>query len=338
MLQASARPLVEIHDLAMFDLDGVVYLGDEPVPDAPRCLARTRQAGVRVGFITNNASRPPSVVADRLQHMGIRAGADEVVTSAQAAARLLWERHGGDAVVAVLGADGLVEALREAGLTPAAVDDEQAVSLVSGYGPDVPWHDIMQAAVRVRDGLPWVACNTDLTLPTPHGVAPGHGVLVDLLSRFAGVAPTVAGKPQRPLLDETSRRLGGRRPLMVGDRLDTDIEGAHHAGVDSLLVLTGVTGLVDLVRAPGAQRPTYLAPDLEEGLFVPHPTPERSDEGWTLDGWTASVPGGELRVRGSGEPSHWWRVVACAGWEHLDRAGSPADTRSLVQPPDAADR
>lgn len=338
MLQATPRPLVEIHDLAMFDLDGVVYVGDEPVPGAPECLARTRAAGVRVGFITNNASRPPAAVAARLTGMGIRAEPDDVVTSAQAAARLLLERHGPGAVVATLGAAGLEEALREAGLVPTGVDDEQAVSLVSGYGPDVPWRDIMRAAVRVREGLPWVASNADLTLPTPDGVAPGHGVLVDLVSRFAGVSPTLAGKPQQPLLDETVRRLGGHRPLMVGDRLDTDIEGACHAGVDSLLVLTGVTGLAELVAAPVGQRPTYLALDLGEGLFESHPAPERTDEGWSLDGWTAVATGEQLQVRGGGDPNHWWRVVACAGWEHLDRTGSPADTRGLVPPGDGAAR
>ena len=134
--------------------------------------------------------------------------------------------------------------------------------MVSGYGPDVLWRDIMRVAVRVRDGLPWMASNADLTIPTAFGTAPGHGVLVGVLRDFSGVEPVVAGKPERPLLDETIRRVGGERPLMVGDRLDTDIDGALNVGCDSLLVMTGVTGLGELVAVPAGHRPTYVAADL----------------------------------------------------------------------------
>ena len=111
------------------------------------------------------------------------------------------------------------------------------------------------AAVLIRDGLPYVASNTDGSVPTEFGLAPGHGALVRLISEFAGVEPVVAGKPSRPLLDETIRRVGGERPLMVGDRLDTDIEGAYRIGVDSLLVLTGVTGLEELAAASRVSDP-----------------------------------------------------------------------------------
>ena len=144
--------------------------------------------------------------------------------------------------------------MAEAGLVQVGVEDE-AEAVVTGYGPDVLWGQIMRAAVRIQDGLWWVASNTDLTFPTTFGVAPGHGVLVETLRRFTGVEPVVAGKPARPLLDETVRRCGGERPLMVGDRLDTDIEGAHAAGVDSLLVMTGVTGLAELVAARARAAP-----------------------------------------------------------------------------------
>ena len=208
---------------------------------------------------------------------------------------MLSERYGAGAFVAVLGAAGLEEALRAEGLEPVAVADERAVALVTGYGPDVVWRDVMRAAVRVRDGLPWVASNADLSLPTPFGEAPGHGVMVDLLERFSGVQAVVAGKPQRPLLDETVRRVGGERPLMIGDRLDTDIEGAHEAEVDSLLVLTGVTGLADLVAAGPRLRPTYLSADLA-GLFEPHAAPEQRRRRLDL-GWLAGA-GGRRTSRG----------------------------------------
>ena len=251
-LGASGDPLVLAYDLAMLDLDGVVYIGGEAVPGAASWLAEARAAGQRLAFVTNNASRPPDDVAAHLRELGVDAEAADVVTSAQAAARVLRERFGAGAAVALLGGRGLDAALRAEELVPVAVGD-QAVALVSGYGPEVLWRDVMHAAVLVRDGLPWVASNTDLTIPTAYGTAPGHGVLVGLLSEFGGVRPEVAGKPERPLLDETVRRVGGRRPLMVGDRLDTDIDGAVNAGCDSLLVMTGVTDLEQLVGVPAGR-------------------------------------------------------------------------------------
>lgn len=206
--------------------------------------------------------------------------------------------------------------------------------MASGYGPDVRWRDIMRVATLVRDGLPYVASNTDMTIPTPYGLAPGHGVLVDTISRFAGVAPVVAGKPEKPLMEETVRRVGGERPLMVGDRLDTDMEGAHAIGVPSLLVLTGVSWLEDLAGASPERRPTYIATTLE-GLFEPQPVPSTTDGATELGGWSARVDDGRLVVTGSGSDADWWRVAATACWLHLDDGGSPADV-SDTEPPGPA--
>lgn len=330
MLGSSDAKLCTTYDLAMMDLDGVVYVGGDPVPGAPEFLAAARAAGMRLAFVTNNASRTPQTVAERLTAMGVPARASDVVTSAQAAAHLLLERLGPGARVAVLGAAGLATAVTEAGLR-AVEPDADAEALVSGYGPDVLWRDVMRAAVRVRDGLFWVASNTDMTIPTGYGLAPGHGVLVDTVRRFSGVEPVVAGKPARPLLDETVRRVGGSRPLMVGDRLDTDIEGARNAEIDSLLVLTGVTGLTELVAARPVERPTYLSVDLA-GLAEVHEAPAVSDGGFVLQGWTARVEDGAVLTSGSGPTDAWWRVVAAASWRHLDEAGRPADVAGLTVP------
>lgn len=331
MLGASQGPLVAAYDLVMLDLDGVVYIGDEAVRGAPEHLVRARECGTHLAFVTNNASRPPEAVAEKLTGMGVDADAADVVTSAQAAARMLADRLAAGARVACLGAAGLERALLDAGLEPVHVEDPTAVALATGYGPDVPWRDVMRAATLVRDGLPWVASNTDLSLPTPFGVAPGHGVMVQMLERFAGVTAEVAGKPERPLLDETVRRVGGERPLMVGDRLDTDIEGAHRVGLPSLLVLTGVTGLAELVAATPELRPTYLSADLA-GLFEAHRAPERAGDAWTIGGWRAHAADGRLEVSGEGAPDDWWRVVASAAWRHLDTAGEPADAAGLAAP------
>lgn len=331
MLGSSDEPLCGAYDLAMLDLDGVVYVGGESVPGAPLHLAKVRESGMRIAFITNSAARSPARVAEHLRELGVEAEAGDVVTSAQAAARVLAERLGVGAKVVLLGATGLEEALREVSLEPVPVAEQGAQALVSGYGPDVLWSDIMRAAVLVRDGLWWVATNTDYTIPTAYGMAPGHGVLVDTLRRFTGVEPVVAGKPQRTLFDETVRRVGGERALMVGDRLDTDIEGARNAGFDSLLVLTGVTGLAELVAARPGERPTYLAPDLA-ALHETHQAPSQRDGVAAQGGWMARVESGRLQVSGEGDAGAWWRVVAEAAWRHLDEIGVPATVDHLSAP------
>lgn len=339
MLRESSRPLVAAHDLLMLDLDGVVYVGGRAVPGVIEALDRSRAEGAHPAFITNNASRTPERVAARLARLGILAEPHDVVTSAQAAARLVVDRFGEGAGVWLLGGAGLEQAIRDAGLR--RVDDPAgATVVVSGHGPEVRWRDIMRAAMLVRDGLPYVATNTDLTFPTEEGLAPGHGVLVATISGFAGVDPLVAGKPSPPLLEETIRRVGGRRPLMVGDRLDTDIEGARAVGIPSLLVLTGVSGLVEVAAASPHQRPDYIAPDLS-GLFEVHRVPQPSGDTVRLGGWEAQVggDGGDafLEVRGAGAPADWWRVVATACWRHLDDHGRTVDVSGLEVPvPDRA--
>lgn len=333
MLEKSENPVVEDHDLVMFDLDGVVYVGGEAIDGVSERIERVRDLDVHVAFVTNNASRTPDDVAAKLKGLGVHAEPTDVVTSAQAAARLLAEQHGEGAKILALGGKGLLAALVEAGLVP--VDEpDGAAAVASGYGPDVRWRDIMRVATLVRDGLPYVASNTDMTIPTPYGLAPGHGVLVETISRFAGVTPVVAGKPEKPLMEETVRRVGGERPLMVGDRLDTDMEGAHAIGVPSLLVLTGVSWLEDLAGASPERRPTYIATTLE-GLFEPQPVPSTTDGTTELGGWSATVDEGRLAVTGSGSDSDWWRVAATACWLHLDDGGSPADV-SDTEPPGPA--
>lgn len=325
--------LSDAYDVAMLDLDGVVYIGGAPVPEAPEAIRAARSAGMKVCFITNNASRSTAETAQHLEELGVSAEAGDVVSSAQAAAHVLRERFGAGTRIAVLGAEGLTTALREADLVPVEVDAE-AAALVSGYGPQVPWGDIMRAASRIRAGIPWVACNTDSTIPSRYGVAPGHGALVDLIRRFAEVEPIVAGKPARPLLEETIRRTDASRPLMVGDRLDTDIAGAVNVGIDSLLVMTGVTGLAELVAAGQGERPTYISSDLT-GLVADVAPVESHDSEVRAGGWAATTADdGALVVTGAGSTNDWWRAVATAAWRWLDTTGSPVDV-SRIQVPQA---
>ncbi len=327
------EPLTRTYDLAMLDLDGVVYIGPDAVPGAPAYLTAAVEAGMRVAYVTNNAARPPREVAEHLRALGVPAADDDVVTSAQAAARVMADQVPAGSKVFVIGGAGLIEALTERGLSPVQQRSEQPVAVVSGYHPDLRWRTVIAGAILVKEGLPWVASNTDLTVPTPDGPGPGNGVLVQAVADFAGVSPTVAGKPEPPLFHETRRRVGGRAPLVVGDRLDTDIEGGARAGFDTLLVMTGVTGLRELAAAEPGQRPTYVSADLA-GLATPHPRPEQHEGGWTLGGWTAHVADGCLGVDGQGDRDDWWRVVAVSAWAHHDDTGTVVDTSTLTVPED----
>jgi glycerol 3-phosphatase-2 len=331
MLGSTERPLSSAHDVAVLDLDGVVYVGGTAVEGAPDALNQAQAAGMHLAFVTNNAARPPGVVGQHLRKLGVDAHDEDVVTSAQAAARLLSDKFEPGSRVFLVGGLGLEEALRERDLEPVTERSDDVVAVVQGYGPDMPWEQIMQGAVLVRSGLPWVATNTDMTIPTPNGIAPGNGALVRLIAEFAQREPQVAGKPEPPLFEETLRRVGGERPLVIGDRLDTDIQGAVTMGWDSLLVLTGVTGLEELVRAEAKERPTYVAPDLS-ALAEPQPAPDCANGRATLGGWTATVDGDRLTVSGDGSAADWWRVVAVAAWAHLDENGQPVVTDGL-QPP-----
>lgn len=331
VLPPAEHPLDQTYDLAALDLDGVVYVGDRAVAGAAEGLGAARSRGMHVAFITNNASRPPSAVAGHLREIGIPAEPSDVVTSAQAAARLVAEQVPAGSEVYVIGGPGLHEALSELGLEPVVRLTGNPAAVVQGYGPDMPWRQVIDGAILVKEGLPWVASNTDLTVPTPRGPGPGNGALVNLVAEYSGRTPQVAGKPERPLFEETLARVGGQRPLVVGDRVDTDIWGARNVGWDSLLVMTGVTTLPDLAALDHASRPTYVGADLS-CLDLPVPPLHLDESGCRVGGWRATVESGRLAVAGDGERHDWWRAAAAAMWIHLDATGQPADPGGATEP------
>jgi glycerol-1-phosphatase len=290
------RSLAEIYDVALVDLDGVIYVGIQPVDHAASALASARAAGMRLAFVTNNAARRPEAVAEQLTDLGVAASASEVVTSAQAAARLLAERLPAGARVLVVGGEGLVAALTELGLTPVARAADDPAAVVSGFHPDVGWRLLAEGAYAVAAGLPWVASNVDPTIPMPQGNAPGNGALVEAVRLATGRRPVVAGKPEPPIHREAVLRTGAHNPLVIGDRLDTDIAGAARTGTDSLLVLTGVTSALDLITAGPESRPTYVARDLRALSASPgdlRVIPGESSRG----GHTALIEQGRLVIR-----------------------------------------
>lgn len=311
------------YDALLLDLDGTVIRGNEAVPGALDVVNELRQSGRAVRFITNNASRAPDEVAKHLTALGVRTVPEEVVTSGQAAVALLTTQLPTGAAVLVVGAQALVAAVRSVGLRAVAAAAERPAAVVQGHSPETGWAQLAEACVAIRAGAMWIACNVDPTLPTERGLLPGNGAMVAALRAATDREPTVAGKPARPLLDRAVDRIGARRPLVVGDRLDTDIAGARAAGLDSLLVLSGVADAVALLAAPPEQRPSYLGADLRvlRGALEKARIQARP-------GWRVELADGGLLLHGDGAPGDPLDALRalCAAW-WVERTG-PVQVRA----------
>jgi glycerol 3-phosphatase-2 len=308
--------LAAAYDVLLLDLDGVVYIGAAPIPGAPEALQRAKQAGAHLAYVTNNASRTPAAVAALLSGMD--------VTSAQAAARLLADKLPPKSKVLVIGSTGLRLAVRERGLIPVSTAEDRPLAVVQGYAPGLDYSAFAEGGIAVRAGALFVATNADSTIPGPRGTAPGNGSLLQIIMHATGVDPIVAGKPEPPLHRESVIRTGARHPLVIGDRLDTDIEAADNAGTDSLLVLTGVDNPRSAVLAPPQRRPTYIAATLD-ALLAPYPPVRQSGNAATCNGWTAAADAedgdGALTLTGDGAAIDGLRALARAAWSAHDRQG-----------------
>ena len=331
------------YDAVLLDVDGTVIRGAETVPEAPDVINELRQAGYAVQFVTNNASRTPDEIAEHLTALGVPTAAADIVTSGQAAGALLANRLPPDAAVLIVGADALAAEVRLVGLTPVTAASEDPVAVVQGHSPRTGWTQLAEACLAIRGGAMWVACNVDRTLPTERGLLPGNGAMVAALQAATDREPTVAGKPARPLLDTAMERAGAQRPLVVGDRLDTDIAGARAAELDSLLVLSGVADAVALLAAPPEHRPSHLGADLRVLRGSIEQTRIQARPGWRVD-----VDDGSLLLHSEGTASDpldalrtlcaaWWvehsgKVQVCAcddtAAAALDRVGLGAARRS----------
>jgi len=329
VLDSSADPLAGQFDVALLDLDGVVYVGPAAVAGAREHLLEARSMGMRLAYVTNNASRTPDVVADHLRDLGMPAEDGDVVTSAQAAARVMAELVDPGSRVLVVGGEGLRAALVERGLAPVSSADDEPAAVVQGFSPDLGWSLLAEGAYALERGIPWVASNTDLTIPTPRGRAPGNGTFVEVLQRATGRKPVVAGKPETPMHAEAVARTGSRRPLVVGDRLDTDIEGANRADVPSLLVFTGVTDEADVVLATDELRPAFISDDLG-GLHHAHPPTREDGQAWVCGAATAHVEDGALSVSVEAPAAHRLdavRAACAAAWTYGVRRLDPDAVR-----------
>jgi glycerol-1-phosphatase len=251
--------LAQQYDCLLLDLDGTVFHGHVLTEGAAESLDK---APGRKLFVTNNASRSADEVADHLRDIGLKATAEDVVTSAQSAAHVLAAQLAPESRVLVVGTDSLADEIAAVGLRPVRLFQDKPHAVVQGHSTETGWINLAEAALAIRAGALWVAANVDLTLPTERGLLPGNGSMVAALKAATQAEPHVAGKPSPAFMADALSRGDFRTPLVVGDRLDTDIAGANSAGLPSLMVLTGVSSARDAVHAAREQRATYIGYDL----------------------------------------------------------------------------
>lgn len=310
-------PLSDV-DVVLADLDGVVYAGAGAIPYAIDSLKQVESTR-RLGYITNNASRTDASVAAHLSELGLTVAPDEVVTSPQAAMRLVSGLIPAGSTILVVGGEGLVHEVRKAGFEVTRSADDAPAAVVQGFAPEVGWSDLAEAAFALKvpeneGGIPWVATNTDWTIPQSRGVAPGNGTLVSAVHTAIGRLATVAGKPETPIFEEAVARFGAKHPLFIGDRLDTDIAGASRAGIESALVLTGIDRPKHVLAAAEGQRPTYILGDLRE-LHEPYPEVKVTGDTVTVRDAAVRVDGVDVTILREGDrPVDLVRAGAEAIW------------------------
>ena len=326
--------LATLHDCLLLDLDGTLFRGHSPTPGAVETL---RRVAARSLFVTNNATRSAEDVAAHLRDLGFSATAQDVVTSAQSAAGLLARRIPAGSKVLVVGTEAMVGEVKAVGLTPVQRFEDGPVAVIQGLSMTVGWPELAEAALAIRAGAVWVASNLDVTLPTERGLVPGNGSLVAAVRAATGAEPLVAGKPAPALMEDALGRGSFQAPLVVGDRLDTDIAGAEAAGLPSLMVLTGVGTARDAVHSAPGQRPTYIGADLRALLGN-----ARALTVGAHPAWRTEVDAGAVTVSATGaDPGpdglSVVRAVARAVWTATDdgvsggevRAGDPTAREAL---------
>ncbi len=323
--------LVARFDVGLFDLDGVCYLGPNPVIHAPENIREAIGAGMRQAYVTNNAGRTPAAMAAQLDSLGIPATAANVISSGQVGARMLAQRIPPGSKVLVLGTDALRADVQREGLLVVESSDDEPVAVIQGFSPEIDWLRMSEAALAIRAGALYLATNLDSTIPRDRGLMIGNGSIAAAISNSTGVIPLSAGKPEPEIFEIAARMMKAERPFAIGDNLDTDIQGAVAAKMPVLHVLTGLATARDVVLAPAIQRPTFLADDLRS---LNEPYPEINHDGHTVvveD--TRAWWDGTMHVEKKGEElrlpnvlgMNVYRALAHAAWEAADR-GVPLET------------
>ena len=287
--------LAHQYDVLLFDLDGTVWEGGRALENAVPSIV---EAGVKPFYITNNASRPSSLVAEMLAKIGLECSSDEIITSAEAALELARPfLNDGDAVL-VLGAPSFKELVTGAGYRVVSSADDSPVAVLQGHSPETGWQELSEAALAIRNGAVYLASNLDTSLPMERGLMVGNGSMVAAVASATGVVPEAAGKPEPAMFHQAVSLSGAKKALAVGDRLDTDIAGGNRAGMDTLQVLTGVSGPYALLKAQPEERPTFIADDLR-GLLLDGDDLKPGPQG----GFEATLQGDTLLLSGGTESS-----------------------------------
>lgn len=261
--------IIENHDVAFFDLDGVIYLGPIAVEGAVEGIAGVSAAGARVMFVTNNAARSAKAVAEHLRELGFDAGPNDLITSAQVAVEVMAKQLPAGTLLLIAGTKNLAALAESAGFRTTGSADDRPDAVLQGYSPHIAWGLLDEASIAVQRGATWYATNDDLNRPTDRGLVPGLGAQLAVVGTTVPQEPIVFGKPHAPMLDFAVRHTAAQRPIFVGDRIDTDIIGANRAGMPSLLVFTGAHGKREVVAAGPGERPTYVGWDLRALLEAP---------------------------------------------------------------------
>ncbi|WP_074015331.1 HAD-IIA family hydrolase, partial [Actinomyces polynesiensis] len=325
-LRGTETTLCTTFDGILMDLDGVAYHGTEPVDHAAESVVAARAAGMKTAFLTNNASRSPSSVAERLSAMGFGAEPGMVMTSAMDVVAYMDENLEPGTRVLVVGGQGLRDAVTEGGYQIVESADDEPGAVVQGFDPGVGWAELSEAVYAIQRGATFFATNLDATLPTERGFAIGNGSLVRAVQNATGRRPIAAGKPEPGIYSRAAALVGATNPVAVGDRLETDVAGAVAAGLPSMHVLTGVHQARDVIMARRGQRPAFLARDLR-GLVEEHPRPKHHRDG----SWTCGFSQ-VARVLRDGTPSlddvelatattvtlDSYRALAAAAWDAAD--------------------
>ena len=330
-----ADALLLSFDTILSDLDGVVYAGAGAIAGAPEALTECVKRGLQVAFITNNASRSPEKVAEHLQELGAPATTDNVFGSADAGVRLLLDvvterglTPDGIGTVLVAGSTYLEQQVQAAGFTALRAKDADGHgtygAVIQGFDPSLTWSDLANSSYAINRGAIWVATNTDYTIPRAEGIAPGNGSLVNAVAMATNQYPVVAGKPAPVMFEQASQQLGSKQPVVVGDRLDTDIRGGNAASIPTILVLTGIDTVETALGAVTAERPTFMVKTLDS-LFEPYETPELSSENggnsWTCGPWTAQFDASSDTIAMTSNSDNSddsdvraWRAACAAYW------------------------
>lgn len=259
--------LINNHDAVLFDLDGVLYAGSQAIPAAPAALSHLRELGVRCAFVTNNASRSAEQIAAHLRELAVSADAEEVFSSAPAGVAMLAREVAPGARVLVTGSATLRRLVEDAGYAAVESSREQPEAVIQGFDPSLSWSDLAEASYAINQGAAWFATNLDRSVPRERGIAPANGALVEAVSFATGIHPQAAGKPEPLMFLRAAEAVGAQQPLVVGDRLDTDVLGGNRAGFTTALVLTGATTAAEARASVGDQRPDVVLDTLHD-LFT----------------------------------------------------------------------